>query len=327
MSVGVPEPIEGDSACTEESAVCASTGGSVCDSPSAECLGSEPSSCPPPLGWKSVLTTVRDESQAWEISGKCGRVTGRTLGEGPPVYLLNGAGGTWELFALTMYLLQDEFRCVVVETPGEHSRFSVNDFTADLFQIADEQGDERFSLFAASYGSLAAFAAMNARPERIDRAVIQAGIADRRLSLTERLLVGLGKWFPVSLRRMPFFRRVQENNHRTWFPPFDKSRWEFLVDNAGSVTVRTLCRRISAFQKSDIAKSVSGLSQPVLLLGTEGEGAIAKRQREALQDRLSHTTTEMLPHCGLIPYLTHPHLLSKTLKKYLVESGEFKVES
>lgn len=269
-----------------------------------------------------MLNVVRDESRAWEIDGKCGRIGGRTLGEGPPLYLLNGTGGTWELFALSMYLLREDFRCVIVEYPGENAKFSLDDFVADLFQIADEQGDATFSLFATSYGSAVAFAAMAAQPERIERAVIQAGVARKRLSVAERLLVGAGKLLPFSLARMPFFSRVQEHNHRTWFPPFDKSRWQFMVDNLGSVGVRTMCRRITAFQQRDLTGAISGITSPVHLLGSEGEGTAITQQRERLQQLLPHATTELLPHCGLLPFLTHPHLLSKALKSYFARDAE-----
>ncbi len=317
MPVSVSQPIETQPACPSDNADCSLVSSSIPTPSSPEVASPEPSSCPPPLGWKSVLNQVRDESRGWEIDGRCGRVCGRTLGDGPPLYLLNGVGGTWELFALAMYLLRDEFRCVIVEYPGVRSPFSLDDFTADLFQIADEHGDERFSLFATSYGAVPAFAVMSSQPERIDRAVINAGFAHRRLSLMERLLVGIGKRLRISLGRTPFFRRVLEHNHLTWFPPFDKSRWQFLLDNTGSVAVRTLCRRIAAFQKRDASSSLSEITQPVHLLETEGEGVAVAKERERLQNLIPHATTESLPHCGLLPFLTHPHLLAKSLKTYL----------
>eukprot|EP00913_Durusdinium_trenchii_P028312 g26540.t1 len=218
------------------------------------------------------LQVVGEESQAWEVDGKCGRVRGRTYGDGPPVYFLCGVGGSWELFALTMYLMRDEYRCVVVELPGEQSSFSLNDLTADLFQSADAQGDDRFTLFATAYSTPVAFTAMHTQPRRIDRAIIHAGIATRRLSFMERRLIGIGKCLPMSLGKLPFFQRVQEHNHRTWFPPFDKSRWQFLIDNTSAVAVRTLCRRMAAFEKVDLSGLLPEVTQPVHLLATEGEG-------------------------------------------------------
>jgi len=72
--------------------------------------------CPPPLAWQEVLNAYRTESQSWELNCGPRRLTGRTWGEGPPLYLLNGFVATAEMYALLIYLLRDSFRCVVFDT-------------------------------------------------------------------------------------------------------------------------------------------------------------------------------------------------------------------
>jgi pimeloyl-ACP methyl ester carboxylesterase len=305
--------------------VCLGEGNGECESPelcTANGLSSsndDTSGCPPPLSWRHVLENVRNKSESWEFAGKTGTLHGRTFGSGPAIYFLNGVGGNWELFALTMWLLRDEFRCVIFDYPGDQNRFSLDDLTTDLFQIADERNDEQFSLFAASAGSVLAFNAMAKSPERIDHAVIHTGTASSRLSLMERLFVGLGRMLPMKLSRLPMVRRVQTLNHRPWFPPFDHSRWEFFLENTGRISAKTLSRRIKSFQKPNLVQSLSQVSTPIQFLATEGEGVVSAENREKISQALPHATTKGLPNCGLLPFLTHPHVLSGVLRSYFTD--------
>src|SRR5262245_30406952 len=61
------------------------------------------SSCPPPLAWQEVLAAYRADSAPWELHRGTHRLVGRTWGEGPPLYLLNGFASTAEMYALTLW--------------------------------------------------------------------------------------------------------------------------------------------------------------------------------------------------------------------------------
>src|SRR5580700_10847165 len=78
--------------------------------------------CPAPLGWVQVLEAVRAQSTPWSVEVEGHQFSGRTLGVGPPLYFLNGLAGTSDLFCLLVWLLRDEFRCVVFDYPARTSR-------------------------------------------------------------------------------------------------------------------------------------------------------------------------------------------------------------
>lgn len=281
------------------------------------------SECPPPLMWRDVLAEVDRQSETWELEREGAVLRGWTLGEGTPLYLLPSVCGNRELFALTMWLLRDAFRVVVYDAPQPvdgklpERRRSVASLAEDLIAVADRHGDERFSLFGTAFGGLTALQALRQFPQRIDKAVLHAGFARCRLSLAERFLLLVARYSHRPLKRVPFFERIQGYNHRRWFPPFDRSRWQFLLEKLGETSAAEASRRVAAFRKCDFRRDLPAIAQPVVLLGGEGDSPIDREREAELAAGLPNSVGERLMHCGRFPFLTHPHIFSKALKSYL----------
>ena len=128
-----------------------------------------------------------------------------------------------------------------------------------------------------------------------------------------------GRWCRRSRRTLaqfPWRRRIQELNHRRWFPPFDGTRFEFLVDSTGSIPLADLARKALAVHGFDIANRLGEIACPVLLLRTEGEGGIEAGLHARLERGLKGSRTEWLHSSGLHPSLTHPHRLAKLIKSF-----------
>jgi pimeloyl-ACP methyl ester carboxylesterase len=279
--------------------------------------------CPPPLAWWDVLRQFQSDATTWTLNRGAYPLRGRAWGDGPPLYFLNGIGGNLDLFALTIYLLRDSFRCVIYDYPGKSpddaqlSALRFDDYVADLFAVADHVGDARVQLFGTSFGSLIALGAMLARPERVERAVLQGAFANRRLSVAERLLVRMCRWHPGRLRHVPLRAWIHRHNHRRWFPPFDESRWQFFFDVAGDVPVATLAARAAVVRDTDLRARLCDVRQPVLLVRTESEAVVPEDCHSVLAERLPNANAEALPGSGHLPYLTHPHRLVKLIRSFL----------
>jgi pimeloyl-ACP methyl ester carboxylesterase len=183
--------------------------------------------------WQEVLRRFRLESRPWNIERNGHTLSGRVWGQGPPLYLLCGIGGSLELYALFVWLLRERFRCVLWEYPGNipperhPQNLTAADLADDLWAIADSHGDESFSLYATSFGTVVALTAMLQSPDRVERAVLQGGFAHRRFSWFERSMTRVCCRVPGTMRQFPGRNVVQRQNHRGWFPPFDVSRWQF----------------------------------------------------------------------------------------------------
>lgn len=278
--------------------------------------------CPTPLVWSEVLATYHSESTPWELANGSRRLVGRTWGEGPPLYLLNGFAATAEMSSLLLWLLREQFRCVVFDSFDDgsvrKSRPAMSDFAADVLAVADHHGDNAIRIFGASFGAAVALQAALEAPTRISGLVLQHGFAARPLSMSERVLAAWCRRSRRLLSAFPGRRRVQELNHRRWFPPFDGTRFEFLVKSTGSIPQAELAKKALAAATFNATGRLSEIACPVLLVRTEGEGQIEARCHSVLEQGLKVARTEWMHSSGMHPSLTHPHRLAKLLKTFFL---------
>ena len=277
--------------------------------------------CPTPLAWQQVLAEFRGQRRAVPFSFGGEQHVAWAFGAGRPVYFLNPAGGDCEQFALTAWLLREDCECVHVDYPPLHwndgAEGGLRKLAGAVDAAAAALGHERIPLVAAGFGGLVALELMSSRPERVDCAVLVCGFARRALTLVERGLLAWGRALPGLMQVVPGWRAVMQQNHRPWFPPYDHSRWQFLLDNYGETPVRQHCRRLSLSGQVDLRPRLPHIQQPVLLVRTEGEGPVSSAHQEELEARLPNAQSEWLHTTGLLPYLTHPHRMAKLVKTFL----------
>lgn len=290
---------------------------------------STPSGCPSPIPWLDVLSRFHADADHWTLDRGRYQLEGSTWGTGPPLYFLHGLTAKRELFSLLVWLLRDQFRCVMIDLPGGRrgypmrGRLSARDIADDLFAVADSHGDERFQLFASSFSSTVALEALLAAPERIERAVLQGGFAHLELSVLERVLIQLGLLMPGHLNILIFRRTIQAYNHKRWFPPFDLGRWDFYVDASGSVPMASIARRAAIIRDFDARPRLREIRRPVMLIRSEGEGIVSSTAHEELAAGLPNARTEWMHSTGHLPFLTHPHRLANLIRPfYLGESTD-----
>jgi pimeloyl-ACP methyl ester carboxylesterase len=277
--------------------------------------------CPTPLAWQQVLADFRAQRRDAPFNLGRERHVAWTFGCGRPVYFLNPAGGSPEQFALTAWLMREAYECVHLDHVPlrwrDRADVGLRKLAAAVCAAADSRRHERFSVVAAGFGGLVALELLSSHPERVESAVLVCGFAGRALTLVERGLLAWGRAAPGPMHSLPGWRAVLQQNHRGWFPPFDLSRWQFLVDNYGATPIRQQCRRLSLAGQIDLRPSLATIRQPVLLVRTEGEGPVSTACQEELAQGLALAQTEWLHTTGLLPYLTHPHRMAKLMRTFL----------
>lgn len=276
----------------------------------------EGSACPPPLAWTDVLAAFREQSEPFETGVDGMRVTGRTMGEGPPLYFLSGLSQTCELFCLTVWLLREQFRCVLIDYPDEAR--DLKTLSRLVPAAADHLGDEQVDLFACSFGSAVALELLLDSPRRIRNVVLQGPLVKFRMSRPERLCSRVTGWLPGQIGRLPLRRGVMENNHRMWFPPFDHSRWEWVVDDTGRVSTAAVMRRLRMVDGVDYTERLGEISTPALIVSCEGEAFRHRESAAILDKRLPQSQSEELSNCGHLPFATHPHRLANLIRPFLL---------
>ncbi|MEZ6066866.1 MAG: alpha/beta hydrolase [Planctomycetaceae bacterium] len=113
--------------------------------------------CPTPLAWEQVLATFRDERDEFELRTSWGNVSVWEYGTGSPLVFIGGPGGRGDLFALTCYLLRDDYRSIIIQLPNAPRRVPVEQRPAGWGHLVQQaigaRQHGRVPLFAADWGA------------------------------------------------------------------------------------------------------------------------------------------------------------------------------
>lgn len=299
-----------------------------CDSPlSAHLRGSENrEGCPTPLAWQQVLASVHEMSIPWTIPFAHGRISGIEFGQGPPLYFLNPSGGDHRLWMLLCWLFREERTCILFDEPAWQKTPSPSHWlswmTDAMAAIADHRGDDQMELYASGLGGVVALSVMQRMPQRIRRAVLQGAFTHRDWSPAERLLALLGRVTPGRVSHLPGWQRIVEQNHRSCFPPYDPTRWEFLRDNLAAVPIKSAALRMRVASRGISTEAFSEIKTPLLLIRCEGDGAALTKLEEELAAALPQAQVEWMHTSGHFPHVTHPHRLAKVVRPFLMPVQE-----
>lgn len=283
---------------------------------------STPEGCPTPLAWQQVVDAVRQEAVPHEVEVQGVRTTAVSIGQGPPLYLLPGFLGDHELFALPAWLLREEFCCMLVdppECPLDRRRAPdvlLDQWTDSIVHLAENLGHERLHVYGAGLGGLLALRMMVRHAHRLQSVALHCAFGRLKLSLVERCLVSSGTRSRRALGELRIAMRIQQQNHRHWFPPFDPTRWEFFAANIAATPVRDAALRTGVAGRVDLRKSLAQATTPTLLIQSEGEGRAALAADCELLQCLPQAHVEKLENTGRLPHITHPHRLVKLLRPF-----------
>lgn len=278
-----------------------------------------PEPCPTPLNWVDVVTVVESECQRISVQLENGEMLATVYGTGPALYFIGGATGSARLFALTAYLLREEYTCVMVAAATWNSKPRVLlDQTAEaMCRLANSLGHARIDLYAAGFGCHVALTLLKNHPDRVGHVILQGPVIRQPTLARERFLHRLGQRLSRPMSTLPGWLRVQQQNHQGYFPPFDPTRYQFLLDELGATPVGQVSYRLIAASEADWSEIVPEIKSPVMVIRCEGEGlALAKLSEEFMQC-LPDGSSESMHSAGHYPYLTHPNRLVKTIKQFL----------
>lgn len=279
--------------------------------------------CPTPLAWADVLAAFREQRDEFALPTSWGDVQLWEFGAGPPLVFLGDAAGDGDLFALVAWLLREERRCLLLtlpDVPRGVRRESWLPGWAQLVQqtLAARQVESAPVVATGSGGVIALQTALDF-PTQVSRLILQGTIPAVHWTRFERLALSLGVRCPGTLGRVPTWRRIAEENHRRWFPPFDGTRWEFLRDNLAHTPIQRFSRRMLAAGETRMTARLGDVNQPTLIIRTEGEGARATVAQEQLAEALPQSRVEWMHTTGWYPHVTHPHRLVKLIREFVNE--------
>lgn len=293
------------------------------DEPASTTVSPDSEPCPTPLAWQEVVQAFDQQAVIRTFDADACELDVTEFGSGPPLLCLPGLTGTPRLFALTAWLLREEFRCILVDHPRWKQRPRddrlIPETTDVIAAVARHLAPDGLDLLATTYGGQVALDLMHREPATVRRAVLQSCWACRTLTRTERMLLRVGKHLSRPIQKVPLWLSTQVQNHRRWFPPFDETRFGFLLNQAYQTPAREVSRRLLASAATDLRPVLPALEHPIRIVRCEGEGKLIGLAQDELQQGLPHATVDEMHTTGLFPYLTHPHRLVKILRAHFAD--------
>ncbi len=193
-----------------------------------------------------------------------GELVADVYGSGPAIYFLGGATGSSRLFALTAYLLREEFTSVMLQ-PVEWTRSRVSHWSRSVKPPSawpNSLGHSSINVYAAGNGCHQALSLTQRHSTRIGSLMLQGPALRQPTLLRERVLHRIGQWLTRPVSTPPWMAEGSGAKPPRYFPPFDTTRFQFLLDDTGATPIRQAAYRWRAASETDWECSGSTISLP-----------------------------------------------------------------
>ncbi|MCA1905576.1 MAG: alpha/beta hydrolase [Desulfarculus sp.] len=286
-----------------------------------------PASCilepPPPPGFRRLRLA---QSWGWQhlLAG----------GDGPPLFLIHGLGGSHRDFLSLLPHLGRHFTCLVPDLPGfglsakPDASYRTDFFCQTLVELTEALGVDRADWVGHSMGGQIVLWLAASRPERVGRvaAIGPAGGHHRRQPAQRCLL-----WLLTNGDRFRFFHpRLLDLglSHVFGQPYFGPDTWPGMAEVRRYAHAfwstperprleRALIRSAKGVLDHSLLDRLGGLARPVLLVEGQGDRVIPARQTADLWGALPPGNQRVsLPGGHMPPYL-EPEGLTQVLLAFL----------
>jgi pimeloyl-ACP methyl ester carboxylesterase len=192
--------------------------------------------------------------------------------ERDPILFHHGIGASAGIWTEWIAALADRQRIVTFDMrgygrshiPAAGFRWSLEQFIADVFAVADTAGLGRFHLVGESIGGTIGLAATLARPERIATLTVSngghLGASIQRVNEWQRQLgeIGVKGWSDIFMR---------DRFHEDALSP---ERWSWFAAQQEAWTPNSIMSALAVLVGTDLAPRLPEIGCPVLLLHPDG---------------------------------------------------------
>jgi pimeloyl-ACP methyl ester carboxylesterase len=244
-------------------------------------------------------------------------------GEGPPLVFVHGLADSSDSFLMPVSRLSAHFRCVAYNLPtgrGDRARvrqWTHDDLVRDLWTLLDHLGVQQAYLLGSSFGSTVVLAALAQRPERLPRAVLQGGLAYRRLTSRERWIARVGQFIPGTVGVFRGRERVLRKINGAEFVGRPDEVWRYFIERTAVTPIATVARQALTLDGLDMRAVLPQVRQPVLLVCGDRDAIVPPYHQDVLLEGLPNAGRVTIQGCAHVPSYTHPEILAEVVRQFL----------
>jgi len=245
-------------------------------------------------------------------------------GEGPPLVLVPGLAGGFELMGPLARRLARDFRVISYQLRGEDDcfalrrRFERANLVEDLREFLDWRGLESPPILGISFGGVLALELAVRWPHRLQALAVQGTGARFERGFLPQVAGLVLSSFPLPFDN-PFvnqFFNLLFGSKQEPGPLF-----EFVTRQVWQTDQSVMAHRFQLVKHFDIVAQLKRVRVPALILAGKKDLLVSEQSRHDLAAGIARSQLEELEGCGHLAAVTHPDLIAAKVRRFLLEQG------
>jgi 2-hydroxy-6-oxonona-2,4-dienedioate hydrolase len=249
-------------------------------------------------------------------------LTFRRAGAGKPLILIHGfLGGAGVWLAQQVYL-KGAFDVIAVDLPGfaasplGKSPNSMQAYVAEILDLADGLGLQRFSVLGWSFGGMIAQQIALDCPERVERLVLCATAAVGELPHR------FESWAQTLARiKSEGIAVTTDRTVRTWFVDQEANPFYRICQSACDGATEAACAgAIKAMESWSAIGRLQEISSPALVIVGDRDRSTTPADSFILRQGLPFASLAILPNCAHGAHMERPDLFNRIVADFLIDT-------
>lgn len=241
-------------------------------------------------------------------------------GEGPPLVLIPGMAGGFELLGPLARVLATRYRVISYQLRGEDDCFALRrwfglaDLVEDLREFLDWCGLEAPPVMGVSFGGVLALELAARCPQRLQAALVQGtGVRLERSLMQQVASVVLARYpLPADNPFVNQFFNLLFGSRQEPGPLF-----EFVTRLCWQTDQSVMAHRFHLLHSFNIEPRLHRIRVPTLVLTGTRDLLVSEESRRALQCGIHCSQRVDLPGCGHLAFLTRTELVTNEVFRFL----------
>jgi pimeloyl-ACP methyl ester carboxylesterase len=248
----------------------------------------------------------------------------REWGQGPPLVLVPGLAGGYELLGPLARLLASRYRVISYQLRGEddcfalRQRFDFSDLVDDLAEFLDWHRLESPILMGVSFGGALALEFAARYSHRLEQLIVQGVGARYEHGLLPRVASAVLSRFPLPADN-PFINQF----FNLLFGGKQKpgSLFEFVTQQCWQTDQSVMAYRLRLLDQYDVGPRLDRIRVPTLVLAGQRDLLVSEGSLNDLTAGLPNAEVVSLANCGHLAFVTHPARIAKEVQRFILRSS------
>jgi pimeloyl-ACP methyl ester carboxylesterase len=241
-------------------------------------------------------------------------------GDGPPLVLVPGLAGGFELLGPLARCLAKHYRVISYHLRGEDDcfalrrRFGLADLVKDLAEFLDWHCLESPALMGVSFGGMLALEFAARFPSRLRKLTVQGVGAHFDRGLLHRVARAVLSSYPLPTDN-PFinqFFNLLFGKRQEPGPLF-----EFVTNTCWQTDQSVIVHRFRLAEQYDMTGRLERVRVPTLVVTGDRDLLVSERSLEALGQGLPRAKMVRLAGCGHLAFVTKPAQVAEEVRRFL----------